>query len=336
MRATSGTVLMQNQPTDAVPPPAWSNMLKIALATSIVATGRDEDLAPLIEACRRAGMQASAMAWDDPTVGWKRFDAVLIRSTWDYTERTGEFLRWCEQVNEATTLLNPLAVLRWNIDKHYLSELAAAGIPTVPGIFVEPEHDALPVLQDHLASHPGEQFVVKPAISAGARDTQRYSPEQEFAAASHIARLLDAGRSVLIQPYLVSVDRHGETGLIYFDGRFSHAIRKGALLLADHPATQTPHATGDIQAREPAQDELLLADRVLAAAGETLGLEQPLAYARVDLIRDDAGNPRLLELELTEPSLFFAQAPAGSADRFASLLNTRLAAGTVRARTASP
>lgn len=311
-------------------------MFKIALATSIVATGLDQDMVPLQEACQRAGMRASVMAWDDPTVGWKRFDAVLLRSTWDYTEHTAGFLRWCERVDEATLLLNPLNVLGWNVDKHYLSELAAAGIPTVPGIFVEPVDDALPVLQEYLASHPGRQFVVKPAISAGARDTQRYSPEQEFAAASHIARLLDAGRSALIQPYLVSVDRQGETGLIYFDGGFSHAIRKGALLLADQPATQTPHATDEIQAREPEQDELLLAERVLAAAGKILGLDRPFAYARVDLIRDDAGDPCLLELELTEPSLFFAQAPKGSADRFASVLNGRLGTEAVRTRTASP
>ena len=311
-------------------------MFKIALATSIAAAGLDEDMAPLLEACRCAGMQACAPAWDDATVSWGRFDAVLIRSTWDYTEHTEEFLRWCEQASKATLLLNPLAVLSWNTDKHYLSELATAGIPTVPSVFVEPEHDALPALQEYLASHPDREFVVKPAISAGARDTQRYSPEQEFAAASHVARMLDAGRSVLIQPYLASVDRHGETGLIYFDGRFSHAIRKGALLLPDHPAAQTPHATGDIQAREPARDELLLAEQALIAAGDLLGLDQPMAYARVDLIRDDAGNPCLLELELTEPSVFFAQAPAGSADRFAGVLNARLGAGTGRARMASP
>jgi O-ureido-D-serine cyclo-ligase len=311
-------------------------MFNIALATAVAATGLDEDMPPLLEACRRAGLAASVLAWDDPTVGWKRFDAILIRSTWDYTERMSEFTQWCMRVDALAVLFNPLSALRWNTDKHYLSELAALGIPTVPGLFVEPDEDVLSALRTHLASHPDAEFVVKPAISAGARDTQRYSPEQEFAAANHIARLLDAGRSALIQPYLVSVDRHGETGLIYFDGRFSHAIRKGALLLTDHPATQAPHATGDIQAREPAQDELLLADQVLTAAGAALGLDQPLAYARVDLIRDDAGNPRLLELELTEPSLFFAQAPAGSADRFASLLSTRLGAGTVRARTASP
>ena len=302
-------------------------MFKIVLATSIVATGLDEDMAPLVEACRRSGMQASVLAWDDPTVAWKRFDAVLIRSTWDYTERTTEFLRWCEQVDQASVLLNPLPVLRWNTDKHYLSELAAAGIPTVPGVFVEPAEDALPALQSYLAGHPRGQFVVKPAISAGARDTQRYSPEQEFAAASHIARLLDAGRSVLIQPYLASVDHQGETGLVYFDGNFSHAIRKAALLPTDQPTTQSPYAAGDIQPRDPAQDELQLAGRALVAAGKILNLDRPLTYARVDLIRDDSGAPRLLELELTEPSVFFAHAPADRADTFASQLGARLALG---------
>jgi O-ureido-D-serine cyclo-ligase len=138
----------------------------------------------------------------------------------------------------------------------------------------------------------------------------------------------------LLQPYLRAVDSSGETALIYFDGQFSHAIRKGALLQAEPAITPAPYANGQISAREPDPRERELAEQVLQATHRLLHLDEPLAYARIDLIRDDEGSPRLLELELTEPSLFFAYAP-GSSDRFAAYLASRLDAATVPARTAS-
>jgi glutathione synthase/RimK-type ligase-like ATP-grasp enzyme len=298
-------------------------MKTLALVTAIAATGHDEDLAPLLEACTQAGLHVRVVAWDDATVSWRRFDAALLRSPWDYTERLLEFLGWCDRVQQSTRLLNPLPVVRWNTDKHYLAELEAAGMPVVPTVFVEPEAEPLEALQAFLAGEAAEEFVVKPAVSAGSRDTQRYSRAQDFAAGNHIARLLEQGRSTMLQPYLRSVDSAGEAALIYFDGQFSHAIGKGALLRPDEPATATPHATGDITPREADPAERQLAESILSAVQQLLQLDQPLPYARIDLIRDDAGSPRLLELELTEPSLFFAQAP-GSADRFAANLARHL------------
>jgi len=186
------------------------------------------------------------------------------------------------------------------------------------------EHaEPLEALQAFLAGEVAEEFVVKPAVSAGSRDTQRYSRAQDFAAGNHIARLLEQGRSTMLQPYLRSVDSAGEAALIYFDGQFSHAIGKGALLRPDEPATTTPHASGDITPREANPAERQLAESILSAVQQLLRLEQPLPYARVDLIQDDAGDARLLELELTEPSLFFAQAP-GSVERFAANLARHL------------
>ncbi|HEY5972154.1 MAG TPA: hypothetical protein VIT22_09295 [Pseudoxanthomonas sp.] len=310
-------------------------MPTLALATAVATIGQDDDLPLLLEACRRAGIDARVLAWDDATVSWGRFDAVLIRSTWDYTERLAEFLGWCARVDRATALLNPLAVLRWNTDKHYLAALADAGIPIVPSVFVEPEAEPLPALQAFLARHACGEYVVKPTIGAGARDTQRYSRAQEFAASNHIARLLEAGRSVLIQPYLASVDTAGETGLVYLDGVFSHAIRKGPLLYADGDAGDLGPAIERIVRREPEQDELALADAILTVAYRILAPIDPLAYARIDLIRDPAGRPRLLELELTEPSLFLAHSP-GSAEHFALRLAGRLEGLPVRTRTGSP
>lgn len=298
-------------------------MKNLALVTAVAATGHDDDLAPLLQACARAGLQARAVAWDDASVSWRRFDAALLRSPWDYTGRLAEFLGWCDRVEESTQLLNPLPVVHWNTDKHYLSDLACAGVAVVSTTFVEPDAEPLEALQVFLLQQPAAEFVVKPAISAGARDTQRYARTQEFAASNHIARLLEQGRSVMLQPYLRSVDHAGETALVYFDGQFSHAIRKGALLHREQPAIEAPYATGDITPRDADPDERALAELVLSVVARRLQLEQALPYARIDLIRDDQGLPALLELELTEPSLFFAQAP-GSVDQFAAVLARRL------------
>jgi glutathione synthase/RimK-type ligase-like ATP-grasp enzyme len=310
-------------------------MTRIALATAIAATGLDDDMPGLLETCARAGLGAEVLAWDDPTVSWQRFDAVLLRSTWDYTERLSQFLDWCVRVDQVSTLLNPLPVLRWNTDKHYLAELAAREVPVVPSLFVEPEMEPLPNLQAFLSDYPAAgEFVVKPAVGAGSRDTQRYARAQEFAAANHIARLLDGGRSALLQPYLPSVDHDGETALMFFDGEYSHAIRKGPLLRSGQETTDALFAAEAITPRTPGDDEQALARDVLAAMSDLLHLDAPLAYARVDLIRDTDGSPRLLELELCEPSLFFHQAP-GSVERFVARLAERLAPSPPRRASAS-
>jgi hypothetical protein len=299
-------------------------MPRIALITAIASAALDDDMPLLLDACARLGLRAEVRAWDDFTVSWARYDAVVLRSPWDYHTRLPEFLRWCERADGVARLLNPLPMLRWNTDKHYLVDLEAAGIAVVPTHFVEPDAEPLPALQAFLADFADAvEYVVKPTVSAGSSDTQRYRRDQTFAAANHIGRLLDAGRSAMLQPYLDAVDISGETALLYFDGTFSHAIRKAALLRpGEAPADHTQLADA-IAACEPDADELHVAEAVLAVLrARTDGL--PL-YARVDLIRDAHGQPRLLELELTEPSLFFDHV-LGSADRFAMVLARRIEA----------
>ena len=294
--------------------------MKIALVTAIAAFSLDDDLAPLQQALEKAGVQAPIVAWDDSTVSWSRFDAALLRSPWDYAERLPEFLGWAERTSKQTRLLNPLEVIRRNTDKHYLADLAKLGLSVVPSEFAEPGDSAAGALADFLKKFPeAAEFVIKPAIGAGSRDAQRYGREQAVEAAEHIKRLLDGKRSVLMQPYLASVDVAGETALMFFDGVFSHAIRKGALLQRDEGPTRALFAPEKITARTPGADELALAKAVLAALPGG-----PLAYARVDLIRAADGSPCLLELELTEPSLFFPF-DKGAADRFAESLKKRLA-----------
>ena len=295
----------------------------VALVTAREARGLDEDM-PLLEAAlEAAGARSQMVDWDDAKVDWGAFDLVLLRSTWDYTDRLREFLVWVDCAASRTTLLNPPSVVRWNTDKHYLAELARAGVPVVPSTFIEPGESADLALHEFLGRHPNSaEFVVKPSVGAGSRDTQRHLRGAVEPAVAQALRLLNAERSVLLQPYLDSVDRDGETALMYFAGQFSHAIRKGPLLppgLAGSPAVGL-FAPEKITSRTPGVDELRVAERVLAA----LPFSAPL-YARIDLIRDGAGAPMLLELELTEPSLFFAHAP-GTAERFTSVVLTAAAA----------
>jgi glutathione synthase/RimK-type ligase-like ATP-grasp enzyme len=298
---------------------------RIALVTARSARGLDEDLPPLVEALERAGAVVSVVDWDDTGADWSAHDVAVLRSTWDYTQRLQEFLDWVGRAAQATTLLNPPDIVRWNTDKHYLGELAAHGVAVVTSAFVEPGNDAAAALAQFIRTHGNGdtafEFVVKPCVGAGSRDAQRHGTEHLDAALVHLQGLLDSGRSALLQPYLARVDEHGETALLWFNGEFSHAIRKGPLLRRNEEATRALFAAEHITARVPNPAELALARETLAAIPSA----EPLLYARVDLIQAADGSPRLLELELSEPSLFFGVG-AGSADRFAAAVLARLQA----------
>jgi glutathione synthase/RimK-type ligase-like ATP-grasp enzyme len=297
---------------------------KLALVTAREALALDEDMPPLVLALRNQGALVDTPCWDDPEVDWGHYDVAVLRSTWDYADRLDEFLEWADRCSERTRLVNPPAIVRWNTDKHYLVHLAHAGVPVVPTLFVEPGANPAAELSRFLAGASGaftvgvcgpfDEFVVKPTVGAGSRDAARYRREDRKRAEAHVARLLAAGRSVMLQPYLGRVDDHGETAVIYIGGRYSHAIRKGPLLRLDDELVSGLFAPEQITPREPDADER----RVAEAAFRACSLDEPL-YARLDLVRDDHGDPVVLEVELTEPSLFFLYAP-DAAGRFADVL----------------
>ncbi len=196
----------------------------IALVSAREALALDEDLPPLVEALRRAGAQVSTPCWDDAAVDWSAFDLAVLRSTWDYVERIAEFRVWARLCAAQTRLFNPPALVEWNTDKHYLAHLHRAGVPVVPTRFVEPGEDAARSLQQFLAGGPDslsaghecdfDQFVVKPSIGAGSRDTARYRRTDAHKALEHLSRLVEAERrSAMLQPYLASVDKVGETAV---------------------------------------------------------------------------------------------------------------------------
>jgi len=294
--------------------PAQSNSPVIALVSARAARDLDEDLPPLVAALRSSGADVRIVDWDDEGVDWSAFDVALLRSTWDYSMRLAEFLAWAERVAGRTRLLNPLRVVRWNTDKHYLAVLAHAGVNTVVSEFVEPGQDASAALAGFQSRHDTDELVVKPAVGSGSRDAQRHRSTERAAITEHIRRLSDEGRSALLQPYLDRVDAQGETALIYFGGRFSHAIRKGPLLRSGEGPTGGLFAAETITPRTPTPEELRLGEEVLRAI--PFG---PLLYARVDVIWDAGDVPCVLELELTEPSVFLLHS-RGSAERFAAAI----------------
>lgn len=297
-------------------------MKKLALATSLTDLPNDDDMPLLLAACHALDLDTTVCAWDDPSIDWSRYAYVVLRSTWDYTERRDAFLAWCERVAAVTSLVNPLSVARWATDKHYLADLAARGVAVVPSRFVEPGESAAEMLQAFVRAHPEmDEFVVKPTIGSYSKNVKRYAKALMPEAVDHIERLLGEGSSVILQPYLASVDRRGETDMVFYNHEYSHAIRKGALLMQDGTVNgPTPEFRSS---RVADDDEQAVALEILDATVACLGLDRPLLYARVDLIRDDNGKPMLLELDICEPSLSLPFAEHGAV-RFARTLDALL------------
>ncbi|MFE9473265.1 RimK family alpha-L-glutamate ligase [Streptomyces griseofuscus] len=272
-------------------------MPRIALATYDPGTApsKDADLPVLVRALNDAGARADAPYWDDPGIDWSAYDLVVVRSTWDYSWRAAEFTAWLERVARATRIANPAEVIRWNLDKRYLGELAAAGVPTVPTSYLAPGEDGAPVLPtDH-------DYVIKPTSGAGARFAARYTPAEHETAVRHLARMHAEGFTAMVQPYLQGIDVTGERALQFFGGRLLHASRKGAVLSPGTPYDADKVAHPDLTPWQPTDAELAVAKKALAAVP---GSAAPLLYARVDLADGPDGTPRLMELELVEPNLF--------------------------------
>ncbi|WP_033306169.1 hypothetical protein RFN58_13730 [Streptomyces iakyrus] len=253
---------------------------------------KDRDLPVLVAALREAGADAVAVPWDDPDTDWAAFDLALLRSTWDYSWRAAEFTAWAERCGEATRLANPLGVVKWNADKRYLGQLADAGVPVVPTRYFAPG--------DPLDLPADREFVVKPASGAGARYAARYPAGERDAALRQAERMHAEGFTVMVQPYLSSIDTHGERALQFFGGRLLHAGVKGAVLAPGTPYDADKVAHPDLRPWEPTAAELAVAEKALAAVPG----DAELLYARVDLVTGPDGEPCVMELELIEPNLF--------------------------------
>lgn len=295
---------------------------RVALATCSVLPQLDKGDRPLVAALAERGVTAEATVWDDDAVDWTSYDLVVVRSTWDYSVRRDEFVAWA---NALPHVLNSADVIEWNTDKRYLRTLEESGVPVIPTVWLDPSrhlskravHTRMPAFGD---------FVVKPVVSAGASGTGRYQPvdaESRALAIKHACRLLNERRWVMIQPYVTSVDTAGEACLVFVDGELTHTVRKNALLTGPFRPTQGLYELEEMAAATASDEQVAVARRALEVATEKLGASQPLLYARVDLVAGEDGAPMVIELELTEPSLWMQY--AGGVDAYGTLADAIVA-----------
>lgn len=241
------------------------------------------------------GFSVDSRSWVEPVEGLAGYDLILPLTTWGYHRDHDLWVAMTDAWAFAgLPFQNEPGVLRWNADKRYLGRLKDKGAPVVPTAYVERIEDIdLDALSMRFAC---ERLIVKPVVSASAYKTLRVAPGDD---------LVDPPEgAAMVQPYLEAVEDEGELSLIFFDGQFSHAIRKVA---AEGDFRVQPEWGGHITRYEP--DELVMhaATKILKAA------EEPLLYARVDLVRDEHGDPMLMELELVEPDLYLGHDPEGGA-----------------------
>lgn len=281
--------------------------MKVLFATCAELPAGDGDDDALFDALADVGVHAAWVEWGTPVEA----DLVVLRTTWDYTERLPEFLSWCDA---QPALVNPAGVVRWNTDKSYLLDLARAGVPVVPTTLAEPG----------FTDWPDGEFVVKPTVGAGSRGALRVAAGDHGAAARHLAGL---GVRAIVQPYQAKVDAVGETALVFLGGQYSHAFTKGAMLTPDAEYDESGlYVVERLAGASPSAAQRRVAEDVLDAAAALTGLARhDLLYARVDLVPGADGSPLLLELELVEPSLGFRQTDATAPLRFASAVRAALA-----------
>jgi glutathione synthase/RimK-type ligase-like ATP-grasp enzyme len=271
--------------------------MRIALVNCVTLPEPDPDEAPLLDALHDAGHHGAVAAWDDPAVDWNAFDAAVIRATWNYHRHLGDFRDWLARVHTRTRLINPCETVLWNLHKKYLNDLEDRRIPIVPTAWAErggPAHLAA------IAERRGwPAVVVKPAVSAGSRDTRVFDLANGVDAAQEFLDESIAREDTMVQKFLPSVERAGEISVICLGGLVSHAIEK------------RPRFAG--------QAESILAHPVVSEAERRFAeavvsvCPVPAVYARVDIMTGDDGEILLSELELIEPSLYFEYAPASAA-----------------------
>jgi hypothetical protein len=306
--------------------PVAANKL-IAFATCRSFPGLTEDDALLANALSAAGYVVEASPWDDETIDWGRYRALIIRSTWNYHLHPTAFRAWLDRLKSCGDLrvFNPIEILEWNMDKRYLENLHRQGVPLPPTRFLD--KNSLPNLDDILWITGWQRAVIKPCISATAHNTWVITAENAKADTPRLQELLKTDR-FMIQEFMEEVEKDGEYSLLFFGQQYSHAVKKTA-------------RAGDFRVQEkfggisgparPGPDIIRQATAILdKAVPYTFGAaggEPGLLYARVDgIIRH--GIFTLMELELVEPTLFFSQRPL-AVQQFVYFFNSSLTAASI-------
>jgi glutathione synthase/RimK-type ligase-like ATP-grasp enzyme len=281
---------------------------RVAFATYDARPAPTDDDRLLADALSARGAVVHAIPWSDASARWAAYDAVIVRSCWDYFLRADEFHAWLDRLErDGARVMNDVRTLRWNADKRYLRELAERGVPIVPTWWLD---RANAVSLGELRRLTGwSELVVKPTVSGGAHRTWRADPDAEREDEARLAAMIGEG-AVMVQPLLAEIEREGEWSLLFFAGEYSHAVLKRPC--AGDFRVQRDHG-GSLEPVVPSREMIVQAKRVLDAM--PAGGEPPL-YARVDGCIVD-GELLLMELEVLEPELFLrcaTHAPAGLAE----------------------
>jgi glutathione synthase/RimK-type ligase-like ATP-grasp enzyme len=270
----------------------------------------------MLQALRDSGLQADMLAWDDPTKDPATYDLCVLRSAWNYYSDPDAFVAWVDRVEASTRLLNPAAIVHWNLHKGYLRKIAEAGTPIIQTAWFK--HRKPADLAATMEEQAWSDVVIKPAISAASFRTQRFSSANASEGQAFLEILAQDG-DAMVQKYMTGVESPGERALVFIDGEFTHAVIKRPRL-ADEPEKVTGAVTITPEEESIAHDALAC----VAAAG-VAGAKR-LLYGRVDVVNDDTGRPVVSEVELMEPSLFLLQHPPAM-KRFVKAINRECAAG---------
>ncbi|KAA3635141.1 MAG: hypothetical protein DWQ02_10290 [Bacteroidetes bacterium] len=287
-------------------------MTDVLLITASNLPIEEPETGKLLETLKGLGLSGKIVAWDDKTINWQDCKLVVIRTPWDYVEKYPEFRRWLELTGTKTKVWNPVKTILWNIHKSYLLELQEQGVPIVPTKLVSAGSEKK--LSELLPEDFGNEIVIKPAISISAKGTGRFmkdAPEAE----AHFNHLI-AARDVLIQPFLPEIQQKGEVSMMYFHGKYSHAIRK---IAKKGDFRVQNNFGGTVEVHIPTAEEKEVAEKIFKV------LREPPPYARVDLLSTSKG-PLLMELELIEPDLFLSYDP-GAFMRFAEEIKREVLKG---------
>jgi glutathione synthase/RimK-type ligase-like ATP-grasp enzyme len=263
----------------------------------------DLDIPFAIRAAEQLEIDLVFANWNDKSIAWESFDAAVIRSAWDYVPVRDEFLQFAKDIETRTKLFNSYDVMRWNTDKKYLSNLENKGVPIIPTKFASNIDEAMPAVS--WAFGIAEAIAIKPTVGAGARLAGKATTEAE--AIEFVQRILEAKRTVIIQPYISSVDDEGEKAIIVINGEISHVAKKVPAL------TKGGHgdAAGQLEITNEIRD---IVKNISNAVNEW----DNLLFARVDVVR--MGEKLvLMELELTEPWLFMQFRPEAGVNLFKAL-----------------
>ncbi len=260
----------------------------------------DYDTPLLLPALAARGADPTAVVWHDAAVDPASFDLLVIRSPWDYPERPAEFAAWLDRAERATRVVNSPATVRWNLDKTYLRDLESAGIRVVPTTYATTADAAGAAIDAH------ERVVVKPAVSAGARDTGLFDAS-DAAAVALATRIVARGDVAMIQPEIEELSEGREKALYVIGGDLTHAISKGAILAPGGGFRGGVYRENPVPVEATPAERAFAAD-VLRAVRRATGGEPPL-YARVDTVDSARYGLCLLEVELVEPALNLHVAP---------------------------